>query len=170
MTGLVDSWGPDLPKVESPDHDKLRVYGDMMFLAFRSERHGQMNTATLRTYLEPPIELDQFRIFRYDGVPRGMYTWAWLSQRAARRLVKGKPMTPEDWRSGDQLWIIDMIAPYRGMSASMTQFIMTPGNFTDHDFHFRRVSGPNQTRRIVNVSFRRAKLFQVYTDREFLKG
>jgi len=169
MNERVDSKGQTLPSLEVPDAEKLRVYGDLMFLAFRSDRHAKMTTATLRTYLEPPVELGQFRVFRFDGVPRGMYTWAWLNRNAERKLIKGKPLAPGDWRSGEHLWIIDMIAPYQGMAKSMVRFIMTPGNFTDHDFYFRRVEGQNNTRRIVNISFRRARMSRVYGNREFLQ-
>lgn len=170
MSEKLDSTGQVLPPVEVPNAEKLRVYGDMIFLAFRSERHRQMSTATLRSYLEPPIELGQFRVFRFDDVPRGLYTWAWLGDKAQRQLIRGKPLQPEDWRSGDNLWIVDMIAPYRGMTSSMVKFIMTPGNFTDHEFYFRRVEARNRTRRIVNISFRRAKLSKIYTDQEFLQS
>jgi len=169
MNQLVDTRGQVLPPLEVPSDEKLRVFGDLLFLAFRSERHSQMSTATLRRYLEPPVELGQFRVFRFDGVPRGMYTWGWLSRDAAAKLIRGEPLDPDDWRSGDDLWIVDMIAPYRGMTSSMVKFIMTPGNFTDHSFYFRRVEGQNRTRRIVNISFRRSKLSKVYSEREFLE-
>lgn len=165
---LVDATGRTLPPVEAPDADKLRVYGDMTFLAFRSDRHRAMSLATLRHYLEPPIELGQFRIFRFDDVPRGMYTWAWLDQKAERKLIRGKPLDPQDWRSGDALWIVDLIAPYRGLTTSMVRFIMSPGNFTDDEFYFRRVRGADETRRIVHISFKRDRLSKVHDTDSFL--
>lgn len=167
MTGLRDSTGQALPPIESPSEEKLRVYGDMLFLAFRSDRHRRMTTATMRAWLEPPVELGQFRVFRIDGVPRGMYTWAWLSPEAGRRMIAGEALAPGDWRSGETLWLMDMIAPYRGMAASMVRFVMTKGHFTDRDFHFRRVTGDNTTRRIVHVDFRRAELARVLSDADF---
>lgn len=169
MNQMVDARGKALPPLEVPSDEKLRVFGDLLFLAFRSDRHAQMSTATLRRYLEPPVELGQFRVFRFDGVPRGMYTWGWLNRVAAAKLIRGEPLDPQDWRSGEELWITDMIAPYRGMTSSMVKFIMTPGNFTDHDFYFRRVAGRNETRRIVHISFRRAKLSKIYTEKAFLR-
>lgn len=168
MKDLIDSRGMRLPPLEAPSEDKLRVYGDLAFLAFRSDRHRRMSTATLRTYLEPPIELGQFRIFRFDGVPRGMFTWGWLSPEAERRLIRGEALTPDDWRSGEALWILDMIAPYRGMAGSIARFVMTRGNFTDKSFFFRRVSGTNTTQRIVHVDFRRPKLARLLRDSDFL--
>ncbi|MDJ0628799.1 MAG: toxin-activating lysine-acyltransferase [Rhodobacter sp.] len=169
MKDLVDSAGQVLPPVETPTDEKLRVYGDLMFLAFRSARHSLMSTATLRTYLEPPLELGQFRVFRFDGVPRGMYTWAWLGQSAEEKLISGEPLSGCDWQSGEALWIVDMIAPYRGVTKSMVRFVMTPGNFSDREFYFRKVGGVNDTRRIVHISFRRRKLSSVMSEDEFFR-
>ena len=168
MTQTTDTQGQVLPAVEMPSAEKLRVYGDMMFLAFRSERHSEMTISTLRAYFQPAVELGQFRIFRFDDVPRGMYTWAHLTRDAERKLIKGTPLAPEDWCSGDRLWIMDIIAPYRGLAASMVRWIMKPGNFSDTEFLFRRVAGANQTRRIVHIDFRADRLSRVYNDASFL--
>ncbi len=35
-----------------------------------------------------------------------------------RKYVSGALLNPEDWRSGGRLWLIDIIAPYRGLTAS----------------------------------------------------
>ncbi len=167
-TGQVDCKGNALPPVETPSPEKLRIYGDMMFLAFRSERHRLMNLGTLRNYLEPPVELGQFRVFRFDDVPRGMYTWAFLDQASERKLIEGIPLDREDWNSGKRLWIIDLIAPYRGLMKSIGRWMMKPGNLTQEEFLFRRVSGLNETRRIVHVDFRTKRLARVMTSQEFL--
>jgi cytolysin-activating lysine-acyltransferase len=139
--------------VEMPDASKLRVYGDILFLAMRSPRHLDMPLGILRESMEPPVELAQFRIFRFDEVPRGMFTWARLNRAAEERYLRGGRLDPDDWTSGDRLWIIDLIAPYRGMAAGMVRWIMQPGHFTDGDFRFRRVEGKAATKRIVHIDF-----------------
>lgn len=169
MTVMTDAYGVALPDIESPSPERLRAYGDMMFLAFRSARHSRMAVSQLRSYLEPPLLLGQFRLFRFDGVPRGMFTWAWLSPEAERKLVTGEQFAAEDWNSGDRLWIIDMISPYNGLTASMVRWIMVRGNFTKDDFLFRRVSDDNQTRRIVHIDFRAPKLARTFSSEEFLR-
>jgi cytolysin-activating lysine-acyltransferase len=168
MSAGHDSTGAALPREERPSPDMLRVYGDTAFLAFRSPRHGRMPVATLRAYLEPPLLLGQFRIFRVDDVPRGMYTWAWMGPEAERRLISGAPLRPEDWHGGDRLWIVDIIAPYRGMTASMVRWLMKPQNFTDRSFLFRRVAEDDSTRRIVHIDFERERLSRVMSEAEFL--
>ncbi len=141
--------GPEFPSAE-----KLRVYGDVMFLCLRSEHHAQMSVANLRAAMEPAIETGQFRIFRFDGIPRGMFTWAFLDPEAETRLVSGQALLPGDWNSGGRLWLIDLIAPYPGMTAAMARWVMTRGNLTDGEFLFRRVKNGRETRRIVHVDFR----------------
>ncbi len=168
MTALTDANGHTLPEIECPGPERLRAYGDMMFLAFRSPRHARMPVAQLRSYLEPPLVLGQFRLFRFDGVARGLYTWGWLGPEAERRLVTGGQMAPEDWAGGDRLWIVDIMAPYRGLTQSMVRWIMKKGHFTDRDFFYRRVGDDNRTRRIVHIDFRREDLAKVYSEADFL--
>lgn len=168
MTSLADVNGKTLPEIESPSPERIRAYGDMMFLAFRSPRHARMAVGQLRSYLEPPLLLGQFRIFRFDGVARGLYTWGWLDADAERRLITGEGLSPRDWTSGDRLWITDIMAPYRGMTRSMVRWIMEDGHFTDKDFYFRRVDDNNRTRRIVHIDFRRDSLSRIWSERDFL--
>lgn len=169
MTSAIDSTGRVLPASEMPSAEKLRVYGDMLFLAFRSQRHSAMTISTLNAYFQPPVELGQFRIFRFDDVPRGMYTWAYLNRDSERKLIEGIPLRAEDWQSGDRLWIMDIIAPYNGLMTSIGRWVMQKGNFTDTKFLFRRVEGTNTTRRIVHVDFREKRLARVFDDQQFLK-
>lgn len=169
MKDMVDTNGLTLPGIECPDTEQLRAYGDVLFLAFRSARHSQMAVGQLRHYFEPALRLGQFRIFRFDGVARGMFTWGWLSEDAERRLILGETLQPEDWNSGKRLWIIDIIAPYQGLTHSMVRWIMQPGHFTDGRFFFRRIDGSNQTRRIVCVDMYGERLAKVYSESAFLK-
>jgi cytolysin-activating lysine-acyltransferase len=156
---------PRQPAVEYPDAEKLRIYGDIAFLAFRSLRHREMPLGILRESVEPPVELGQFRIFRFDEIPRGVFTWARLSAEAERDYLRRGRLDPDAWNSGDRLWIIDLIAPYRGLAAGMGRWLRKPGNFTDTAFRFRRVEGRDRTRKIVHVDFHRPEgTARVYDD------
>lgn len=168
MTRLTDSEGRALPEVETPTPERLRIYGDMLFLVLRSPRHARMPVAQLRSHLEVPILTGQFRIFRFDEVPRGMFTWGRLGPEAEEKLVTGAPLAPEDWTSGEALWIIDMIGPYRGVTTGMVRWIMQRGNFAERDFRFRRVGENNETRRIVHIDFDAPRLSRVLTETQFL--
>jgi cytolysin-activating lysine-acyltransferase len=151
LTGLVDSRGRALPLSEAPDDTTLRAYGDAAFLAMRSPRHAASTVSSLRAALEPPLIMGQYRIFRFDGVPRGIITWGWFSPEVEKAYVAGEVLRPEDWRSGDRLWLVDLIAPYRGLTSGIVRWVMTPGNFAEREFWYRRVRDGNRTRKILHI-------------------
>jgi cytolysin-activating lysine-acyltransferase len=166
---LTDSTGQTLPAAETPSSDTLRLYGDAFFVAMRSPRHAQLPLAALREAFEPPLLLGQLRVFRFDDIPRGFFTWALFSAAAERRYIRGGSLTAGDWRSGDRLWLVDLVAPYRGLTAGMVRWVMMPGNFTDGTFHFRRVIGGNRTRKIVRIRLDRPDdKAEVMTEESFL--
>ena len=170
MNGLTDATGDPLPPEETPSPEVLRAYGDAMFLAFRSPRHAGMDVANLRAAFEPPLVLGQYRIFRFDEVPRAIYTFAFLSPEGERRYVGGQVLRPADWRApGGRLWLIDIIAPYRGLMASLGRWIMEKGNVSDTGFLFRRIEGERGTRRITEARFENGrKRLIVRKEAEFL--
>jgi cytolysin-activating lysine-acyltransferase len=98
-----------------------------------------------------------------------MFTWAYLNAAAEEKVITGEPLAPEDWRSGDRLWIVDLIAPYRGLMQSIGRWMMVRGNVSDTGFSFRRVAGDNQTRRIVQVDFNADRLARIVTEEDFLR-
>ena len=99
-----------------------------------------------------------------------MFTWGWLNGEAEEKLITGEALEPEDWQSGDRLWIIDLIAPYKGLPASLVRWIMQRGNFSEDQFWFRRVADDNSTSRIVHIDFDRDRLSRVMGEEEFLRG
>lgn len=168
MSPMKDSLGQILPLSETPSEKRLRVYGDALFLAMRSQRHQSMTTAELRTYLEPPILMGNFRVIRVSDIPRAMFTWAHLGAEAERRLLTGEPLQPNDWNSGPHRWIIDILAPYGGMMRGIGRWLMVPGNFSDREFYFRRIGTGNETRRIVHVDMAAERKSRIYTGNEYL--
>ncbi len=153
---------------EFPSSKLLRCYGDAMFLVMRSAHHRKMRVANMREAIETPLFLGQYQIFRFDDVPRAMLTWALLSASAEKRYVSGEALYPEDWQSGERLWLIDLIAPYPGLAKGLGRWMMEPGNFTSREFWFRRVLDGRRTRRIVHVDFERESKSRILTEEEFL--
>ena len=51
--------------------------------------------------------------FKGEGnAPIGVALWAWLNEEAENQLDKppGR-LKPDQWKSGDQLWLVEMVAP-----------------------------------------------------------
>ncbi|SEW09691.1 cytolysin-activating lysine-acyltransferase [Aliiroseovarius sediminilitoris] len=96
-----------------PNDDVLRVFGELAFLAFYSNVYGNWSARALAKAFEPPIYLKQFNIYRARDVPRGLVTWAKLDAAAEKKHLSGSGLDEfDEWRSGDQLWIMDIMAPW----------------------------------------------------------
>lgn len=62
-----------------------------------------------------PLRLGQYKIFRKEGMPFAYASWAFLSDEIAERVSSGgRGLTPDEWKSGDGLWLVDLIAPFGG--------------------------------------------------------
>ncbi|MEJ6404042.1 toxin-activating lysine-acyltransferase [Yoonia sp. 2307UL14-13] len=96
-----------------PNLDVLTVIGEVCFLCFHSTLYRHWSMQTIGRVFEPPIYLKQFQIYRARGVPRGLVTWAKLDAAAEEKHLHGGGLdTFEEWRSGDQFWIMDLMAPW----------------------------------------------------------
>ena len=96
-----------------PNDDILRVFGEVAFLSFYSDLYGKWSARAIAKAFEPPVYLKQFNVYRANGVPRGLVTWGMLDDDAAQKHISGSGLdTFEEWRSGSQLWIMDIVAPW----------------------------------------------------------
>jgi cytolysin-activating lysine-acyltransferase len=85
----------------------------VLFLMSASEVHREWTIEDLSRLVAPPLALTQCEIFVRDGWPVAFISWAFLNKVAADGFIDGtRKLQPDDWSSGDQLWIIDIIAPY----------------------------------------------------------
>lgn len=89
------------------------VFGQVAGLMMRSPRHKHLFLADLEWLVQPPLALGQARVLRDEhGNPLAFACWASVSHEVGQRLATGNPrLTPNEWASGDTLWLIDVIAP-----------------------------------------------------------
>ena len=56
-----------------------------------------------------------FRLFYAQNKPVGVVLWAFVDEEVAKRLSEGTTkLRPQDWKSGNQLWVVEAIAPFGG--------------------------------------------------------
>ena len=68
-----------------------------------------------------PILLQQFRLFYAKDRPIGVALWAYVSDEVQERLAQGSTrLAPNDWKSGDNLWLVELIAPFGGQDEMVT--------------------------------------------------
>jgi cytolysin-activating lysine-acyltransferase len=92
-----------------------QVMGEIVWLFSQSPQHKNFFIADLEWLVMTPILLNQFRIFYAPDRPIGVAFWAYVNERVDERLSGGNArLAPADWKSGDILWLVDIVAPYGG--------------------------------------------------------
>jgi len=108
---------------ERPRHRDIVKYGELQFLNWMAgalpKAPGMVNALVVQT----PVNLGFVRVLWNDGKPIGYYTYAYLNEDAVRRIgldgrgrVEAKDYANEKlWYSGNNLWVIDFVTPYRSV-------------------------------------------------------
>jgi cytolysin-activating lysine-acyltransferase len=91
------------------------VLGEITWLMSQSPLHKQLFISDLEWLVMTPMLLQQFRLFYDKDKPIGVLFWATVSEEVEARLATGMSrMRPQDWKSGDRLWVVEVIAPFGG--------------------------------------------------------
>lgn len=95
------------------DHSGSVVLGQVIWLLMRSPLHQRYRLADVERYTAPPLLNGQFKLYRNGPKPIAFASWAMMSAEAEERFLgsRGK-IEIADWRSGDRLWIMDLVAPF----------------------------------------------------------
>jgi len=93
---------------------------EVLWLMTQTTSHRHFFIADAEWLIFAPVARSRFRIYRDEkGAPAGCVLWASLSDEVEKRVESGATrLAPADWTSGDNLWIIDVIAP-KGKAAGM---------------------------------------------------
>lgn len=91
----------------------LDVIPQVLWLLTQSPQHKFMFLADMEWYFLPPFQLQQFRVFHKDKQPMAYACWAFVSDEVDERLASGMVrLRPDEWRSGKNAWLIDLVAPF----------------------------------------------------------
>lgn len=98
---------------------RINAIGHAVWLMSRSPLHKHLMITDIEWLVTPPIMLGQFHLWERAGNPYGFASWAFLGDEAEERIVTNgiRRLMPTDWKSGDQLWLIDFICPFGGQEA-----------------------------------------------------
>lgn len=94
------------------------MLGEVTWLLSQSKAHKHFAIGDLEWMVMPAILLEQFRVFRGEQHPMGFALWASFSEEAETRFKeqvdagRGARLRPDEWRSGDRLWLIELVAPF----------------------------------------------------------
>lgn len=93
------------------------MLGEMVWVCSQSPIYRNLKIGDIEWLLLPPMMLGQYRVFHKDAIPIGFALWASLSEEVEARindaLAKGKPvrLSPAEWKSGERLWVIELVCP-----------------------------------------------------------
>jgi len=102
--------------------DYYTSVGYALELLAHSEYHRQFELGDyFCTEILPPLGCNQARFYvTSEGLPKGMVTWAWLSEEIERDVhLTGRALDPEEWSSGDRLFFNDWITPYGNIKEAL---------------------------------------------------
>lgn len=95
----------------------------VVWLMSQSAGHKRFFIDDLEWMVMTPLLLQQYRVYYAKDRPIGVLFWGFVMPEAcfqhdadveARLLAGNAKLKPQDWKSGDKLWVIDVIAPFGG--------------------------------------------------------
>ncbi len=93
-------------------HTVSHMFGEIVWLMSQSPLHKHFALADLEWMVMPPLMLQQYRLFHDNGRPVGAALWAFLSEEAEAKLsLSPVRLRPDEWKSGDRCWLVDLIGP-----------------------------------------------------------
>lgn len=124
------------------------MFGEMVWVLSQSPVYKQLKIADLEWMLMPPILLGQYRLFHRETTPLGFALWAYLSDEVERKmqaaLAAGAPFRLEagEWKSGDKLWLIELVCPSATPENQLTEHLLADlvkHVFKDKAFNFHQL-------------------------------
>ncbi len=119
--------GSSSPFTEAPPQGASRtvagVLGEITWLMTQSAAHRGFFISDLEWMIMVPVMQQKFRLFYDKDKPVGVALWAQINADVEKRLLAGNTrMRPQDWASGQKVWIIEIIAPFGGHDEMLQDF------------------------------------------------
>lgn len=94
---------------------KLPLLGAVSWLLMQQASSRHVLLSELEWRVMPALVLEQAKLYMRDGAPLAYVSWARLSPEVAERYQRTPHhLAPTDWQSGDQVWLVDLCAPFGG--------------------------------------------------------
>lgn len=140
---------PDSPA--KPPPTVASVLGEIAWLMSMTPSHRFFFLSDLEWLVMPAVTKQQFRIYRDEnGRPMGLVLWAKLDEAAEKRIMEGASrIRPQDWDSGENRWIIDLLDLSGGQRAQAIIDDMKANVFGETPFKYHRV-GQDGKRTVVS--------------------
>ena len=99
---------------------KIPLLGAVSWLMMQQSATRHTLLSELEWRVMPALVLDQAKLFMRDNAPVAYVSWARLSEEVAKRYQQAPHhLSASDWKSGEQIWIVDLCTPFGGMQEVM---------------------------------------------------
>lgn len=99
---------------------KLPLLGAVGWLMMQQSATRHTLLSELEWRVMPPLVQEQAKLYMRENSPVAYVSWALLSPEAAARFASPPHhLAAADWQSGDQVWIVDLYAPFGGAQEVM---------------------------------------------------
>lgn len=132
--------------------------GEMTWLLTQSPLHKALAIGDLEWLVMPALIHQQFYLFRDGQQPVGLAMWAKCGPQAIEKLEGGmiepeNRLTLEEWTNGDQIWLVDLIAPFANAENKQREVMIADlitGPLKAKEFRFHQTD-PNTGKRTVQT-------------------
>lgn len=136
------------------------ILGEMTWLLTQSPLHRELSIGDLEWLIMPALLHEQFYIFRDGDRPVGLALWAKCGPAAVQKLERGmiepeNRLTLEEWVGGNQIWLVDLIAPFANAENRHREIMMADliaGPLAGKAFSFHLTDPDSGKRTVKQVS------------------
>ena len=124
---------------------KIPLLGAVGWLMMQQSATRHTLLSELEWRVMPALILDQAKLFMRDNAPVAYVSWAKLSDDVAKRYQQAPhQLSASDWKSGEQIWIVDLCAPFGGMQEVMKD--LRESVFVGQEIHQFTLGGDGQVK------------------------
>lgn len=105
---------------------KLPLFGHVVWLYTQSPASRYFFIQDMESRVLPPVILDQCKLHLQSSggsLPVAYISWAYLSDEAEEKFIATQRIAPNDWKSGENIWLIDVLAPFGGEQAILKELL-----------------------------------------------
>lgn len=136
------------------------MLGEMTWLLSQSPLHRVLSIGDLEWLVMPALIHEQFYLFRDGDRPVGLAMWAKCGAQAVKKLDGGmiepeNRLTLEEWTDGDQIWLVDMVAPFANAENRQRELMMADlisGPLAGLAFNFHQTDPATGERTVQHVA------------------
>jgi cytolysin-activating lysine-acyltransferase len=152
------------PPASGTPRTVAEALGQITWLFSQSPLHQQLKIKDLEWSVMPAIMVEQFRLFYFgplpglenvkpedflpgftkeglEQMPLGVAFWGYLNEAAEAKVDKGERLAPDEWKSGNNLWLLELITPFATPENKLTEVMfadLLQGPFKGKRFSLHR--------------------------------